>query len=290
MNTHSPTGWTNIFFARDSRGNEFAIRLSNKDITSMKERHLEHAISKKFSEIGIGPKVYESFPDHGLLMMEKLRPAIVDRNDPSQIKKIAELIARVHSVSIKQFPELPIKAHKYSAAREKLAAFFEVESDFSRHKEAFYFWCQLKDDLEGNVSSAVLCHNDAHIRNFLMSRSGNVVLIDNDHCSYGSGIYDLATSSIWLNLSASDERLFLQSYGTDLSDGLFIEYKKLVYLTYACMIFSFIGDYAGFDPSLVTEIHPSGYDKLPSGMSRDMRLYTLSCSYLNLYKNLQAAA
>ena len=287
IDRRSPTNWTKIFFAADKQGVPYVIRLTNTATTSIKERLLEHAIAVKLSEQEIGPRIYASFPEEGVLLMEKLQPAVLDPHNMLQVERLAQLIARLHAINTNELPDMPKVADKYATAKDELELLFAATQRFPQHSKAYADWWQLRERLEGNVIAPVLCHNDIHVRNLMTHQSGSLALIDNDHSSLGSGLFDLAAVVISLKLPAAVEQSFLRAYGTRVDDTTFLEYKKLVYLTYACMVFSFIENPEHIDPGMVMDIDPSGgFGRLPQTMSRDMRLYIQSCSFLRVLGDL----
>jgi thiamine kinase-like enzyme len=283
IDRRSPTDWTNIYFANDVNERKYAIRLTNTTTTSSQERILEHAIAVKLSDHGIGPRIYASFPDEGVLLMDRLQPVVFDSRNRLQIEQLAKMISELHSIDISELPDVPVVAVKYSNAKATLDTLFSKTNRFPQHEEAFDAWWKLKDKLEGKVLTPVLCHNDIHARNLLMLSTGSLALIDNDHTSLGSGLYDLAAAAISFKLPADVEEFFMQSYGAQVPYATFLEYKKLVYLTYACMVFSFIENHQQIDTNRMINIDPSGgFGMLPKNISRDNRLFIQSCRFLQL--------
>jgi aminoglycoside phosphotransferase (APT) family kinase protein len=286
VDRRSGTDWSRIFFARGEQGREYVVRLTCKDSTSLRERALEHATSALLADHGIGPEIYDSFPADGVLLMERLHPAVFDQRYDGHILRLGDLIARLHAVDISTLPGLPAIAFKYSGAWARLEAVLAHTNKFPMHQAALGAWRELHEQLEGSVSNAVLCHNDIHIRNVLAATSGGLALIDNDHCSLGSGLYDLAAAVISFKLSQDSEEILLRRCGAAVNGALFHEYKRLVHLTYACMVFSFIDDYDALDTDTVPGIDPSGgFGKLPAEMSRDKRLFAQSCAYLRVVEH-----
>ncbi len=203
-------GITNQNFRVDVNGESFALRIPGESTELLGiNREYEHASNSEAGKLGIAPEVIYFIKPEGCLVTRFItgqQPPPEELREPEQIRKIAALLHRIHS--------MPNLSGTFSA--------FRVVEDYSKIARQYDVtipngFDNLVEKMRGAKKALNLktndlhpCHNDLLNANFLYS--DQIYVLDWEYAGMGDVFFDLANFSNNHEFSNDQNHLLLKSY------------------------------------------------------------------------------
>lgn len=205
-------GLTNYNYIMDIQGTEYVIRQPGGMTNQMIDRSIEKVNNNIASELGLNSECFYFDEITGIKISVYLKNsrniAQTDPYDPVNIKKVSELMKRIHSSS-RQFPNI----FDWQAELEKYEQIVkDLNGDF------FFDYDQLKkqllDFIKENVRdlTSVPCHNDTVPENFIVDREGKAYLIDWEYSGMNDPSWDVAAYILESRLTEDAIQTLINEY------------------------------------------------------------------------------
>lgn len=181
---------------------DYVVRISSNESNLLSiDRNSEFTNSSIAAEIGIGAKVFEYLPQHGLLVIEFINGKTFDADDVSRnLDRVAKSCRHLHSARKfdRDFDMFSIQQSYLRIVKERGFKLPNNYQDFERHLEQMWNALQVLD--EGKVP----CNNDLLPANFI--DDGNKIwLIDYEYSGNNDPCFELG--NIWAEAKLADEQL-----------------------------------------------------------------------------------
>lgn len=219
-------GLTNQNYIISSENVKYAVRISGENSYGLGiNRNAEFAAMKAASAIGVGPEIIYFSTDSGNMItkyIDGMKWSNKDTSIPENIRRIAETMKKVHSLSPIPYVFSPYKDIE-NRIQLAVGSNLELPDFLSRLLEKLNYIKIERDRF--NQEFIGLCHNDPFPNNFL--DDGYVRLLDWEYAGMGDIFFDL--SSICMFYSQKEKEEFLQHYFGDYD---IIKMKSLEQMTY----------------------------------------------------------
>ena len=197
----SNQGLCNTNYKLQTNKADYLIRVFGPTDAIDIDRKLEFNIALKAYKIGIGAKPLTLDKSNNIMICHYLDGYHKFKLKKIDIKNIAKLIKKLHSIKIDQTP-------------------FDIKKALPNNFRLTKF-----------KQEHVLCHHDLNPKNFIFSH--DIKLIDWEYARKNDRYFDLATIIIEFNLNKNDEKTLLTSYMRSYSK---VDIKKMllfkkIYLT-----------------------------------------------------------
>lgn len=181
---------------------DYVVRISSNESSLLSiDRNSEYTNSSIAAEIGIGAKVLEYLPQHGLLVIEFINGKTFDANDVSRnLDRVAKSCRHLHSARKfdRDFDMFSIQKSYLRIVKERGFKLPTNYQDFERHLEQMWNALKVLDD------GKVPCNNDLLPANFI--DDGNKIwLIDYEYSGNNDPCFELG--NIWAEAKLADEQL-----------------------------------------------------------------------------------
>jgi thiamine kinase-like enzyme len=210
-------GITNLNYRVDVGGESFVLRMPGEKTELLCiNRDYEYAANLAAGNLGIAPQVYYYIQPEGYLVTRFIEASPLPPNEirqPENLKKVAELVKKIHSL-----PPIPGSFLVYEIVEDyaKTARSFNVALP-----ERFEWLCEkmyaAKAAFDQDPLALVPCHNDLLNENFL-KQDGKIYLLDWEYAGMGDPFFDLANFAAHHKLNDEEERNFLACYFNQVSE------------------------------------------------------------------------
>ena len=218
-------GITNANFRIEVNGKIFVLRIPGEDTELLGiVRSAECAVSKAAGEIGIGPEIFYVIEPEGYLVtsfIEGHLPSLEELGQPGNIRRVAEVISRIHEMD-------PI-SERFSPFRvvEDLA---EIARRFNVDFPDNFGWLlkqmnAAETALLKSPFTPRLCHNDLLNANFL--DDGQIRILDWEYAGMGDPVFDLANFSVHHEFTDEQDRWLLECYFGEVTGANWARIKLL---------------------------------------------------------------
>ncbi len=191
----------------------YAFRLGVADPTKYGfDRREELEFYKEGERLGIAPKLLASDPSQGILIMEYIDGALLDKDavrKPAVNEKVVALLHTMHAIDA---PENSGEGKTIQHIR------FFMEA-LKGHQALLPEWESFIVQAIANIPKSnklVLCHNDLAF-NMLEDKVGRVFAIDFECAGWNYRVFDLAFLCIWYEFSEQEKMELLSSYNEGIS-------------------------------------------------------------------------
>ncbi len=226
LNAYPLTGGiTNANFRIEVNGDVFVLRIPGADTELLGiVRSAECAVSQAAGEIGIGPEVFYVIEPEGYLVtsfIEGHRPSPEELGQPSNIRRVADVICRIHKMDPISERFSPFRVVENSA---EIVRRFKV--DFP---DNFDWLLEQMNAAETALLKSPftprLCHNDLLNANFL--DDGQIRILDWEYAGMGDPVFDLANFSVHHEFSDEKDHWLLEAYFGEVTAGNWARIKML---------------------------------------------------------------
>ena len=181
-------GMMNQSFIVSYLNKKYVLYISTEQANEMVDRPLEKDNQSIVYNLGLTSKNVYFDTDKGIKANEYIEGSSLDKTDSYDIKKVAELLKRLHSSKV--LSKDNYQPFKRFAEYEKDALAFQPDlgKDYQMLRETLF---KNKEYLESQ--RLVLSHNDAQKSNIVKDLNDNYYLIDFEFVGNNDEIYDIAT-------------------------------------------------------------------------------------------------
>lgn len=222
------------------------------------QMYLDHQMAYEFEtlkaleETGVTPKAYtfvEDAPLFGLAyLVEEYLPGRPLRYESADLKKAAEILAKIHAVDIKKAPHLLWAKTPFLTMMDEFEAMFSRYENWPSRKIAIAqrirTWLEeLKTyDLKAPLEQPCIVNTELNSSNFLINESDRSYLIDWEKSLISEREQDLGhflapTTTLWKTddvLGADDLKIFIQAYNAHSQVPINLG-KLMQYLRFTCL-------------------------------------------------------
>jgi thiamine kinase-like enzyme len=196
-------------------------------------RLLEHAAAA-----GLAPRVVHCDPERTVLLAQWVagRPWSQDAKHPANLRRIAELLRRVHALQI----PLPPRAISPAGWIELYTAALSGQPSPGADAKLRSAAAARLVELAGFAPPpTVVCHSDLHALN-LIEQNDALTLLDWEYAHAADPLWDLASWSANNDLPAESQRQLLSDYGGGAAlGGAWQRFRLLLWLyDYVCLLWS----------------------------------------------------
>lgn len=181
-------GMMNQSFIVSYKNKKYVLYISTEQANEMVDRPLEKDNQSIVYNLGLTSRNVYFDTDRGIKANEYIEGSSLDKTDSYDIKKVAELLKRLHSSKV--LSKDNYQPFKRFAEYEKDALAFQPDlgKDYQMLRENLF---KNKEYLESQ--RLVLSHNDAQKSNIVKDLNNNYYLIDFEFVGNNDEIYDIAT-------------------------------------------------------------------------------------------------
>ncbi|WP_159648353.1 choline kinase family protein [Erysipelothrix aquatica] len=206
-------GLTNRNYSVETKDTNLVIRLAGKDTDKIINRSHEGLIVRTIAPLQIDAPLIHFDDTTGLKVSEYIDGAQTmnakQLQESQNLEKAAKLLAHLHQTA----PSVPIDfnvmemVQKYELSLLQLKGYFP--EGYSEIRDKVFMLYAYHEDQE---AKRVLSHNDPLPENFIVSRTGDMFLVDWEYGGMNSRYWDLADVSIEADFTHSMDCQFVEAY------------------------------------------------------------------------------
>ena len=203
-------GLTNRNYRIDTSGESYVLRVSGRDTALLGiDRACEFACARAAADLGVGPEVVASLPEHGVMVRRFVAGRVLTEEqvrDPNVLKRVVSALRRYHEEPGGNGNFSPFKTvHRYHALAMERGVLFPENLT-----EALQRLARIEDELR-TEDPPCPCHNDLLAANFIDDGTG-VQIIDWEYAGQGDRFFDLGNLAVTCGFDSERERALLAFY------------------------------------------------------------------------------
>lgn len=200
-------GYNNISYLLKTKSKNYVLRVFKSNESVNESRKFEFQIQTIAYKKGFGAKPV--FLNESFMIYEYIKGFHKTKLSKENIKSIAKILKKLHSVKVKHKVKHKTKNYELEAAFLKYEKELKDEKSLAliiEAKKALQKLKKFKKDL-------VLTHHDLNPKNIIFNDNNkNIKIIDWEYAGKNDSFFDLASICIEFNFTKKDERVFLKSY------------------------------------------------------------------------------
>lgn len=215
-------GMTNRSFQFDCKEKSYIMRIPGEGTEQLINRAQEYEVYQTIKPLRICDEVFYMNPESGYKVSEYLDDARVSNSrNWDEVKECCDMLKAFHEKKLRV-------GHRFDIFKQ--IEFYEnlwngapsVYQDYNETKKKVY---QLKEYIDANKQSEILCHIDANCDNFLYS-NGRLYLIDWEYAAMQDPNVDIAMYAIYAMYDKDEVDRLIDVY---YENGCEMKIRKLIY-------------------------------------------------------------
>lgn len=232
-------GYTNQNFHLKNDQNDWVLRIPKQETNLYINRQYEAHNAALANRIGIAPECIWR-DDSGLSLSNTLLDSRTintkDLDDRIVLRGLLKIVARLHGARFKFQGEVDLQ--------KLLKQYYQLvpEKQQKSLKISFLSALSKAEKLSRDKTPLVLSHNDLILENILVTKAGQIWVIDWEYASMASPYWDLATLCNAAGLSCADCNWVLgeyQSHELKLDADILLEYRYVLDILSKCWMAAF---------------------------------------------------
>lgn len=210
-------GLTNRNFRVDVQNESYVLRVAGQNTALLGiDRACEFACARAAADLGVGPEVVASLPEHGVMVRRFVSGRVLTEEqvrEPEGLRRIVSALRRYHEGTGGggSFSPFATVRRYHELAKERKVTFP------ANLAEALERMLRIEAELRSDDPPCP-CHNDLLAANFIDDGT-SVRIIDWEYAGHGDRFFDLGNLAVNCDFNAEQERALLAFYFGDVQEA-----------------------------------------------------------------------